>query len=254
MTLIEAVRRIFWKSGLPKFLDLLRRTAFRPILYLCTWKPGIIRVVLMKIAYNICMYPSEILCIARTIEERRPCRLLVFGLGNDSMFWSLLNRCGETVFLEDHPVWFSRVTSLNQSINAFLIEYNTLLLEWHELLNRPEYLQMDFPGDIGTKSWDVILVDGPVGWKNTAPGRMKSIFAAGNLRTSSADVFIHDCNRKMEQVYSDRYLGSHNLVSQVGKLRHYRFSDRPCHLIPSDSSVNSELKIKSCSGIPVTAV
>ncbi len=254
MTLIEAIRRVFWKSGLPRFLDLLRRTAFRPILYLCTVKTGIIRVTLMKIAYNICMRPSEILCIARIIKARCPCRLLVFGLGNDSLFWSLLNRCGETVFLEDHPVWFSRVTSLNQSINAFLIEYNTILIEWHELLAHPEYLRMDFPEDIGKNSWDVILVDGPVGWKNTAPGRMKSIFAAGNLRTSSADVFVHDCNRKMEQVYSDRYLGRDNLVRQVGKLRHYRFSDRPCHTIQSDSSENLELMIKSCSGIPVTAV
>lgn len=254
MTPIEAIRRVFWKSGLHLFLDLLRRTAFRPILYLCTGKTGIIRVALMKIAYNICMRPSEILCIARAIEAKRPCRLLVFGLGNDSMFWSLLNRCGETVFLEDHPVWFSRVTSLNPSIKAFLIEYNTVLIEWHELLARPEYLRMDFPECIENNPWDVILVDGPVGWKNTAPGRMKSIFAACNLKTLSADVFVHDCNRKMEQVYSDRYLGKNNLVRQVGKLRHYHFSDQSCDPIQSDLSVNSELMVRYCSDIPVTAV
>ena len=112
---------------------------------------------------------------------------------------------------------------------------------------------MDFPEDIEKKKWDAILIDGPVGWKNTAPGRMKSIFAAGNLRTSSADVFVHDCNRKVEQVYSDRYLGNDNLVRQVGKLRHYRFSDRSCDPITSDSSVNSGLMVESCSGIPVTA-
>ncbi len=251
---LEVMSRVFWISGLPRFLDLLRRTVFRPILYMCTWKPGLIRVTLMKIAYNICMRPSEILCIARAIELKRPCRLLVFGLGNDSMFWSLLNRCGKTVFLEDHPVWFGRVTSLNPSIKAFLVEYNTILIEWNELLKHPEYLRMDFPENIGNELWDVILVDGPVGWKKTAPGRMKSIFAAGNLGTASADVFVHDCNRKMEQVYSDRYLGSDNLVRQVGKLRHYRFSESPYYQIPSDSADNSDLLMESCSGFPVTAV
>lgn len=251
MTLLEAISNLFWKSGLPRFLDLLRRTVFRPIMYLCTGKPGIIRITLMKIAYNICMHPNEILCIARTIKTKQPCRLLIFGLGNDSMFWSLMNRCGETVFLEDHPVWFSRVTSLNPSINAFLIKYRTVLLEWRELLKHPRYLQMDLPEDIEKKTWDVILVDGPVGWNNTAPGRMKSIFAAGNLITSSADVFVHDCNRKIEQVYSDRYLGKNNMVRQVRKLRHYHFSDQPCYPIPSDSVANSESMIKSCSSIPV---
>ncbi len=251
MTLLEAASIVFWKSGLPRFLDILRRTAFRPILHLCAGKPGIVRMTLMKIAYNICMHPNEILCMARVIEEKRPCRLLVFGLGNDSMFWSLMNRCGETVFIEDHPVWFSRVTRLNPSINAFLIEYKTVLIEWRELLNYPEFLRMDFPEDIGEKQWDVILVDGPVGWNNSAPGRMKSIFAAGNLRNSSADVFVHDCNREMEQSYSDRYLGRDNLVRQVRKLRHYRFSRCPYNPIPSDSSINSNLIKEPCSGIPV---
>jgi glucuronoxylan 4-O-methyltransferase len=254
MMFLEVISRVFWISGLPRFLDLLRRTVFRPILYMCTLKPGLIRMILMKIAYNICMRPSEILCIARAIELKRPCRLLVFGLGNDSMFWSMLNRYGKTIFLEDHAKWFNRVTYLNPSINAFLIEYNTVLIEWHELLNHPKYLRMDFPENIMKESWDIILVDGPVGWNNAAPGRMKSIFAAGNLRTTSTDVFVHDCNRKIEQVYSDRYLGENNLVRQVGKLRQYRFSDSLCHPISSDSAENSNLMIKSCSDIPVTAV
>ena len=254
MIFLEVVRRVFWISGLPRFLDLLRRTVFRPILYMCTWKPHPISVTLMKIAYNICMRPGEILCIARAIELKRPCRLLVFGLGNDSMFWSLLNRCGETVFLEDHQVWFSRVTSLNPSIKAFLIEYNTILAEWDELLKHPEFLRMDLPENIRKKSWDVILVDGPVGRKNSAPGRMKSIFAAGNLRTASADVFVHDCDRNIERVYSDRYLGADNLDRQIGKLRHYRFSECPYYHIPSDSADDSDLMIKSCTGIPVTAM
>ncbi|MBN1213321.1 MAG: hypothetical protein JXA92_12170, partial [candidate division Zixibacteria bacterium] len=35
----------------------------------------------------------------KTIQKKAPCKFLVFGVGNDSIFWSLLNQNGTTVFL-----------------------------------------------------------------------------------------------------------------------------------------------------------
>jgi uncharacterized protein (TIGR01627 family) len=177
---------------------------------------------LMKAANSIVLDPHEIKAIATTVKEKAPCRFLIFGAGNDSLFWAMLNRRGTTVFLEDNRSWFEKIAREHPDLDIGIVNYATELRQWKSLLESPQALYMSLPERIVHKEWDVILVDGPAGWNDEDPGRMKSIYMASRLVAPDGHVFVHDCNRQIEQVYCDRFLGKDNLVAEISLLRHYR--------------------------------
>lgn len=168
---------------------------------------------------------QQLQLILLTIKKRRPCKLFVFGLGNDSLLWSKLNQGGKTVFLEDNKVWLDKVTKKLKRIEAFHVDYNTRREDWKKFLESPSLLEMTLPNNLEKKEWDVVLVDAPAGKDDNSPGRMKSIFLSSRLINNSGDVFVHDCNREIEDIYSNHFLKKENLRSEikasVGILRHY---------------------------------
>lgn len=169
--------------------------------------------------------------ICATIKRKTPCKLLVFGLGNDSFFWSSLNRNGITVFLEDDTEWFQKIIKKSKNIKAFLVSYNTQRKDWKTMLENKSLLEMTLPNDLGKEAWDVILVDAPAGWNDESPGRMKSIFLSSKLIRNSGDIFVHDCDREVEDIYCDKFLQKENLrleiKAPIGFLRHYHIMNRP---------------------------
>ncbi|MBN2585908.1 MAG: hypothetical protein JXA64_12390 [Candidatus Fermentibacteraceae bacterium] len=226
--IMSSIRKtLIWNSGFLNLADIIRTSIFRRVLDSCIKNPSIMRVASMKILHNFCMHPREIRLITQVLRSRGPCRLLIFGLGNDSTYWRLVNGGGRTVFIEDDPIWLERITRMDPEIEAFLVSYGTRRVEWKRLLRRPDGLQMYLPTAVLDREWDVILVDAPKGARADNPGRMKSIFIASLLRASDSDVFIHDCNREVERVYSERYLGKKDLKRQVIRLRHYCYSEYP---------------------------
>ena len=44
---------------------------------------------------------------------------------------------------------------------------------------------------------------------------MKSIYMASELVAPGGAVFVHDCDRVVEQQYAYRYLGSHRIFTSV---------------------------------------
>ena len=82
---------------------------------------------------------------------------------------------------------------------------------------------MKLPKEIAQNKWDIIFVDAPEGWSDEKPGRMKSIYTAAKLASLSKDciVFVHDCDRKVEDVYSNRFLKEENLILTQDRLRYY---------------------------------
>lgn len=163
--------------------------------------------------------------ICATIKRKTPCRLLVFGLGNDSSFWVRLNRNGITVFLEDNKEWFDKITGNLKNIKAFLVSYNTQRKDWMTMIENKSLLEMTLPDDVEKEAWDIILVDAPAGWNDENPGRMKSIFLSSRLIRNSGDIFVHDCDREVEDIYCDKFLQKENLKLEIkapiGLLRHY---------------------------------
>ncbi len=177
---------------------------------------------------GIQMVGSQLLEIVDVLEK--PLNYLVFGLGNDSIFWHETNQGGRTVFIEDNQKWFQKITGKYPFIKAYLVEYGTKRSEWEALLNCPEKLHLALPDDILNTKWDVVLVDAPPSYLNSLPGRMKSIYMASILVKEGGHVFVHDCQRKIECRYCDRYLGEKELLKVVNGrsrfgftiLRHYQ--------------------------------
>jgi hypothetical protein len=178
---------------------------------------------LAKFTNCIHLHAEEIFCIASVIKNKRPCRFLVFGFGNDSSYWVRLNRGGKTIFIEDNPDWYSFVLQQHPDYLGYLVDYGTRRTQWQELLDAPEKLKIDLPVEVISQPYDCILVDGPQGWLDSNPGRMKSIFTASRLVAEEGDIFVHDCDRIIESTYCERYLGSGWLVDQIRRLRHYHF-------------------------------
>ena len=171
----------------------------------------------------------ELLYIVKAIRQFSLCRLLVFGLGNDSSFWVQANKSGQTVFLEDRAKWFNEITTKYPYIHAHHIDYLCNIMQWKELLEKPDQLQITLPKAIEERAWDVVLVDGPRGYNMLdmcQPGRMSSIYMASRLVKEGGYVFVHDAEREVERVYADRYLGVRNCKGQVqgrALLKKYHF-------------------------------
>ena len=168
------------------------------------------------------MQLPEVWAIVEAIQSRPGCSLLVFGCGNDSAFWEKVNERGTTAFIEDDPLWADKVRGQLKHASVFLVQYDTKKSEWISLLHSPDRLALDLPEEVTSKRWDVIVVDGSAGHENhqkytghEAPGRMKSIYMASRLIAPGGMVFVHDCERLVEQQYVARYLASGRLLVNI---------------------------------------
>lgn len=182
-------------------------------------------ILVMRNINEIQLSTEQLKYIAITIKEKAFCKLLIFGLGNDSLFWLKLNRGGVTVFLEDNIDWLQKITKRSKNLISFPVNYNTKITEWKMLLESPSLLDMELPDYVEKEEWDIIFVDAPGGWNDQTPGRMKSIYLASRLVKNSCDIFVHDCNREIEDNYCNKYLKKENLIIEIKTqgvfLRHY---------------------------------
>lgn len=161
------------------------------------------------------LHPAELRPIVKAIRFRPRCALLVFGCGAEAGFWEKINRDGTTAFLEDDPEWLEKARRSLARSSVYRVDYGTRRPEWFSLLNDPARLALDLPEEISSRRWDVILVDGPAGYSDDNPGRMKSIYVASKLVVPGGCVFVHDCNRAVEREYTAKFLGSERLFVQV---------------------------------------
>jgi hypothetical protein len=175
---------------------------------------------------GIILEVEEMRAIAKEILAKPRTSLLVFGCGNDSAFWEKVNRGGTVAFLEDDPRWAAETQKKLGTAAVHVVDYGTKRRQWRELLDDPSRLTMELPREIETTRWDVILVDGPAGFDDERPGRMKSIYAASRLVAPGGRVFVHDCERQVEDEFASRYLGRDRLFVELeGRvlLRGYAF-------------------------------
>jgi len=201
-----------------------------PGIKLARKRPSLPLIAGVRLLNGIQMTARQLQLIMKAIQKKAPCKFLVFGLGNDSVFWSLLNQGGETVFLEDNPVWFHKITKRTPEITAYLVVYDTLRKDWKRLLESPSLLEVSLPEAIKEQDWDIVLVDAPAGYDDNTPGRMKSIYTASKLVKNAGDVFVHDCNREIEDIFCNNFLKEENLTSEIkspiGNLRYYNIMNR----------------------------
>jgi hypothetical protein len=210
------------------FKNIIRHLLAMPSLELARRWPTRFNLSAMRKLNGILLSAEQLTVIAATVKGKLPCNLLVFGLGNDSLFWLKLNRGGVTLFLEDNADWFQKITARSKMLSAFLVNYHTRRTDWKLLLESPALLDMALPDQVTHADWDIILVDAPNGWTEQDPGRMKSIYLSSRLIGDSGDVFVHDCNREIEDAYCNKFLRKENLRGElqapVGFLRQYHIA------------------------------
>jgi uncharacterized protein (TIGR01627 family) len=171
------------------------------------------------------MSTEEYLYAARLVADRKGCNLLVFGLGNDSRLWITANRQGRTVFIEDSAPWARAVSWRIPEIEVQLVRYGTRRGQWRELLaSAPESLALRLPPSLADEGWDVILVDGPAGYDDDTPGRMRSLATAAVFahRSGGTDIIVHDCDRPVEGTFCERFFAGDEAVQAFDRTRHYR--------------------------------
>ncbi|KAF7849649.1 hypothetical protein BT93_L0426 [Corymbia citriodora subsp. variegata] len=163
------------------------------------------------------------------------CNLLVFGLTHEALLYRTLNFDGRTIFLDENENLVSRFEQQHPGIEAYDVQYETRVGEMKRLLEsaRGEFRNEcwpvqkllfsecklalnSLPNHVYELSWDVILIDGPSGYHEAAPGRMSTVFTAAVLARSKKGGVA-----KTRRVYSDEFLCRDNLVEVVGKLGHF---------------------------------
>jgi len=175
------------------------------------------------------------------VRDHAPQRLLIWGLGADSIVLNLLNSGGETLFLEPNLEWIEilQQTKPGQELHVVHFEeelFNTTVASYQDFLLAPH--RADTVGPLqGQLCWDTVLVDSPVGsptQPTTFVGRAVPIYTAladverckheGKYPADAeVSIFVHDCTRPLEEEVSSMLFSSAKLQHEVGikKLRQY---------------------------------
>lgn len=156
---------------------------------------------MLKIPKRVQLSKSVIEDIFNESSKIKNCKMLVFGLGNDSIMWNELTN-GNTIFIENYQKWIDlNKTILNQNIIKY--EYTGITVESSlNLLKQPEdiLIHNKLPFEIENKGpFDIILIDGPQGYKPNLPGRLYPIvWSLTRLSKPGTLVYIDDSNRQLE--------------------------------------------------------
>jgi len=184
---------------------------------------------------------KEISVTARVLQKKSPCNFLVFGLGHDSLMWSMLNYGGRTVFLEEDEAWIEQIKRRFPMLESYHVAYDSKVNQADDLMEvgkgpectlardvRHSMCQLilkGLPKEVYETKWDLIMVDAPTGYYDEAPGRMTAIYTAGmmarNRDDGETDVFVHDVNREVEDKFSKTFLCEGYMKRQEGRLRHF---------------------------------
>jgi uncharacterized protein (TIGR01627 family) len=166
--------------------------------------------------------------ILNLIEKLSPCNMLVFGLGNDSALYTKTN-LGYTLFIEDDPFWISKTKpKLSGNFEIFEYKYNTIVRKWINYLNNEnilDILKLKFSNQsqneiLYNTHWDIVLIDGPVGYGDDSCGRMIPISTTYSL--NKKHILIHDCDRVVENIYTRVFFG--NKFKTLDRMRIYWLS------------------------------
>ncbi|WOL11421.1 putative methyltransferase [Canna indica] len=186
--------------------------------------------------------PKEHRLLSNVISQRAPCNLLFFGFSLQFLPLAALNSQGTTIFLEDDPEKLR--VGRSKGLRMHLYEHHERASKAYELLRhargepacRPssaideasagcKLALRGLPKEVHETQWDAVVVDGPIGDRAEAPGRMGAIYmAAVFARRRGADVLVHDTDRSIEKWYSWEFLCHENLVSSKGNLWHFRIA------------------------------
>ena len=181
------------------------------------------------------MEEQEYFHVMRYVRDNAPQRLLIWGLGYDSVTYQQLNTDGVTVYLEFDTSWVGKADAATRELHYAGYDdkaFGTSVARVHEFIAQPH--RADEIGLLADRPcFDTVIVDSPLGLLPENTGRAVPIYtAAGDLgrciskglyaSSQNVTVFVHDCNRPSEVLLTDAFLGRPVLELGPKKLREYR--------------------------------
>ncbi|KAF7135103.1 hypothetical protein RHSIM_Rhsim08G0190400 [Rhododendron simsii] len=187
---------------------------------------------------------KEFHLLSNLISLKAPCNLLVFGLEQPYINLSRINSGGNTVFLEDNPEKMKTIKRNSNHTRIYRVAYETRARDAYKLLKHARknpacgiysgslrqsncsLALTKLPKEVYKRKWDVVVVDGPRGDTEDAPGRMAAIYTASVIARNGnmTDVVVHDVDRIIERWFAWEFLCDENLVYSKGKLWDFRIA------------------------------
>lgn len=146
--------------------------------------------------------------ITHAINQRSPCNVLIYGLGNDSELYMKMNPKGINIFIETDIEWIKKASKKIPVDNIIHHVFQTSVEKSLQNKCTSPYI---FSNYLHLHDWDVIIVDAPKGWCNDMAGREIPIRESSSIlkkTNSKVDVFVHDVDRPLEKMACDKYFPS----------------------------------------------
>lgn len=133
-------------------------------------------------------------------------KMLVFGLGYDSKLWYHGNN-GNTFFIEDNDEYISLGKKSIPSDHIFKYNYDTTCRTSMRLTDS-QIREFKIPTEIARLTpFDIIIIDGPAGWRQDAPGRLIPIYWSTLLSKPGTIIYVDDSDRNLEKYCIEKFLG-----------------------------------------------
>ena len=157
-------------------------------------------------------YNSNIQLDKKVIDDvfsnfKKDTKLLVFGLGYDSKMWYEGNN-KNTYFVENKKEYIDLNKNDIPVDNIIKYEYDTLVetsfnltdndINKYELDNKLKKLA----------PFDIIIIDGPEGYRNDRPGRLIPCYWSTLLSKKGTIIYIDDANRNLENYCINKYFSN----------------------------------------------
>jgi hypothetical protein len=137
-------------------------------------------------------------------QHRFAARFLIRGCGYDSRFWRALNAHGRTLFVEHDASWTTGEPVHGLEVVGYP-QLPTSVAHCEARVDAAALGGIPAPG-WSREAWDVVLIDGPKGYRPDDPGRALPTFWAASVHLAKADVFVDDYDRPLERLYCDELL------------------------------------------------
>jgi glucuronoxylan 4-O-methyltransferase len=153
-------------------------------------------------------------------QHRFAARFLIHGCGLDSPFWHRLNAHGRTLFVETDEAWVRAIRVLAPDLQVTgYPDLPTTVAQGEAEVDADALARAPLP-EWAKEAWDLVLIDGPVGYEPQHPGRALPIFWAADALQSNADIFVDDYQRPLERLHCDTLL---------------RTADQGCAILPGNA-------------------
>ncbi|NBO98915.1 MAG: hypothetical protein EBU90_02135 [Proteobacteria bacterium] len=155
---------------------------------------------------NIQLATDVVRDILRECTSRGKPKMLVFGMGHDTRLWW---EAADTYFVE-HDLNFIKMNSFVLTDHVIHYKYPGMTVKRScEWLNqsKSEWQKVKCPQQLVENGpYDIIIIDGPPGYRYDLPGRLLPIYWSLSLSKAGTVIYIDDCNRNLETLCIQTFL------------------------------------------------